>query len=248
MHCEQFEERLHQLLDRRLPPEADDALLAHAHLCSGCRELLEAQQTLFQSLESFEPPPTAPDFSRRVVRQAVQTRRAKIWRRAAYFGGGLAAGIVLAIFVAPRGNDSSSSPGAPSGPEHVAAAADNPADNEKDSTSQQPEVAPDGGGDSPQPPVDAYAELMESWRQQQEQFADAQKNGGRYLVALEDWGSQLVTFPRPSIEPEALPGGIKPLAESIGAALDLLQTPPTSEPPADRPQAQSSVDSQDAVG
>ena len=46
MKCEQFERRMHQLLDRRLPPEADASLRAHAVVCPSCHEMLEVQGLL----------------------------------------------------------------------------------------------------------------------------------------------------------------------------------------------------------
>ena len=249
MQCEQFEERLNQLLDRRLPPEADDALLAHAHLCGSCRGMLDAQLALLQSLDTLETPATSPDFSQRVVRQVVARRRVRTWRRAAYFAIGLAAGIVLAIFVVPRENRRDGGiamdPVAPRPP--ATAPSDTPSgqfDPRVPDTAAMEQVA-----ETPrQLPADPYAELMQALKAQQEQFVDAQKNGDRYLLALEDWSNKLVRLPSGSIEPDALPGGIKPLAESIGAAIELFQTPSADEPSTERPQARAAPASHDAVG
>lgn len=231
MQCEEFEERLNQLLDRRVRPETDAALLAHAQMCSGCRETLEAQQALFDTLDSLDSPEPTADFSRRVVGKVVTQRRARTWRRTVFFLAGLAAGIVLAIFIVPRGSESDSGvgrsnsvpkvpdPRPPEAPTTTVVEADDP-----------PEGPAEEMAAAQPPATDPYAEFLEAVRLQQEELADAQKNGDRYLVALEDWGNTLVALPSGPIEPDSLPGGIKPLAESIGAAFDLLQAP-ADEPP-----------------
>lgn len=50
MRCEQFNQRLHWLLDERRVPEEDQALVNHASECEECRSILEAQRCLFASL------------------------------------------------------------------------------------------------------------------------------------------------------------------------------------------------------
>ena len=44
MRCEQFEERLQGLLDRRAIPSHDRALLAHASVCGHCRKMLRWEE------------------------------------------------------------------------------------------------------------------------------------------------------------------------------------------------------------
>lgn len=110
MQCERFERRLHQLLDRRLPPEADSELLAHAHVCGGCREQLEAQQALLDALDLLETPDASAGFAERVVVRHVKQRRSQELkksrlRRTAYFLGAVAAGIVVALLAAPRSSE-----------------------------------------------------------------------------------------------------------------------------------------------
>ena len=50
MKCQEFEDRLQLLLDDREAPERDEQLLAHANGCPGCREMLQAQEALFEAL------------------------------------------------------------------------------------------------------------------------------------------------------------------------------------------------------
>ena len=67
MHCAEFESRFHQLLDARVAPECDRRLLAHSAECAACRQMLQAQQTLFAGLDAFDPPATSRDFAQQVV-------------------------------------------------------------------------------------------------------------------------------------------------------------------------------------
>lgn len=72
MHCEKFEARLQDLLDERLPPECDSALMAHAEQCEACREMLGLCEQMFSGLEVWEAPPLADGFAARVVALAQQ--------------------------------------------------------------------------------------------------------------------------------------------------------------------------------
>ena len=67
MQCENFETRLNLLLDRRQRPEADNRLLAHAQGCEACRDLLAAQEFLFDGTDLLECPPVSEGFAQRVV-------------------------------------------------------------------------------------------------------------------------------------------------------------------------------------
>ncbi len=51
MRCEQFEQRLNGLLDRRAIPSRDPLLRAHAHACSQCARLLRHEEELSEFLE-----------------------------------------------------------------------------------------------------------------------------------------------------------------------------------------------------
>ncbi len=67
MRCDQFEDRLQRLLDRRRAPERDSQLRVHAQLCPACRDILRLQAQLFDALDITEVPDLTPDFSRQVV-------------------------------------------------------------------------------------------------------------------------------------------------------------------------------------
>jgi hypothetical protein len=70
MLCEKFEERLQELLDERMSPDGDEALLSHAELCDNCRDLLGLQEQLFAGLDACELPPLRAGFARDVVAEA----------------------------------------------------------------------------------------------------------------------------------------------------------------------------------
>ncbi len=59
MKCPEFEDRLQNLLDQRLVPERDELLTAHAHSCVTCREVLRAQDALFDALPRLRVQPRA---------------------------------------------------------------------------------------------------------------------------------------------------------------------------------------------
>ncbi len=67
MQCEKFEDRLHELLDRREPPESDARLQEHAALCANCAEQLAAQESLFAGLKLSQPPELSANFTQRVM-------------------------------------------------------------------------------------------------------------------------------------------------------------------------------------
>ncbi|HRE99426.1 MAG TPA: hypothetical protein PLI18_02840 [Pirellulaceae bacterium] len=58
MNCDRFEERIHQLLDRREDPRDDASLLRHASRCDDCAATLTATQRLVDRFDDF--PRTLP--------------------------------------------------------------------------------------------------------------------------------------------------------------------------------------------
>ena len=51
VQCDQFNHRLHVLLDERILAERDEALIQHASECPNCHSILEMQQQLFGCLQ-----------------------------------------------------------------------------------------------------------------------------------------------------------------------------------------------------
>lgn len=54
MKCIDFEHRLNELLDDRLSPQEDAALVGHAENCVDCREMLAAQENLFLGMAALQ--------------------------------------------------------------------------------------------------------------------------------------------------------------------------------------------------
>jgi hypothetical protein len=74
MRCEQFEQRLHRLLDRREPPSEDSRLNRHAERCAQCRETLAACGRMLDGLNFLELPVPGDEFPLRVIRQTQVAR------------------------------------------------------------------------------------------------------------------------------------------------------------------------------
>ena len=67
MRCDEFEQRVHQLLDERQPVHADRSVAEHAGACPRCQSLLDAYQDLWDGLDLLDPPPLDAEFATRVV-------------------------------------------------------------------------------------------------------------------------------------------------------------------------------------
>jgi len=100
MRCDEFETRLNDLLDRRVLPETDAGLCAHARKCATCGGLLEAQELLFEGLSALKPT-EASDMSAAVlaaVRQSSRPIKSVRWDGArTWFPWVAAAGIMIGM-------------------------------------------------------------------------------------------------------------------------------------------------------
>lgn len=108
MNCHEFENRLNDLLDERLPVGEDGALRAHAARCGNCREIWLAQQQVVAYFQQSRPT-VRREWSRQnqVVCVQPSARNAR-WRFdfrwLAVAGVGIAAAIVLMFSPAWPGN------------------------------------------------------------------------------------------------------------------------------------------------
>jgi hypothetical protein len=67
MQCVQFETRLNELLDERLSPELEPAIGRHAGECARCAALLAAHEDLLTGVESLRMSEAMPDLAVRVA-------------------------------------------------------------------------------------------------------------------------------------------------------------------------------------
>jgi hypothetical protein len=96
MQCEQFEQRLHRLLDRRETPSEDSRLNRHAERCARCRETLAACGRVLDGLNLMELPVPGDDFLRRVVRRT-QVARPSLAASRRFHGAWAAVAVTLAL-------------------------------------------------------------------------------------------------------------------------------------------------------
>jgi anti-sigma factor RsiW len=59
MHCDEFENRLNELLDRRIAPDDDSVLCSHASRCPQCADTMSAHLAVAAALKDL--PPELPD-------------------------------------------------------------------------------------------------------------------------------------------------------------------------------------------
>lgn len=71
MRCDAFEDRLQHLLDERLCPEDDSLLAEHAADCPHCRDALDAQAGLFDTVRDWSVANLEVDLVDRVVSRVV---------------------------------------------------------------------------------------------------------------------------------------------------------------------------------
>jgi len=103
MKCDEFDERVHSLLDNREPIHGDRRLLEHAEACSKCRGMLGAYDDLFGGLKCGGLPDLSANFTQRVLAQVsaespqtVQPAR-HTRRRYALAAVAIAAGLLVAL-------------------------------------------------------------------------------------------------------------------------------------------------------
>jgi len=79
MNCQEFEDRLQLVLDERCSPERDERLTEHARSCANCRETMQAQEALLEALRKSRQTPSgrwAKNVAADVVAAAVVEKQA----------------------------------------------------------------------------------------------------------------------------------------------------------------------------
>jgi hypothetical protein len=84
VRCEQFQQRLNQLLDERKAWESDAQLAAHSDQCADCRALAGGLESLLAGLDARTMPELSADFTEKTLRRIERDRAPRLaWRRAA---------------------------------------------------------------------------------------------------------------------------------------------------------------------
>ncbi len=115
MKCDNFADRLNELLDERLSPQDDASLLAHADQCGDCRETLAAQETLFRGLAVLQRRSVSPEIGRRVLAEVVMPvpsiatipppRFERRWLPMLVSAAAVLLAVSFGIWIANRGNN-----------------------------------------------------------------------------------------------------------------------------------------------
>jgi len=71
MQCKKFEQRLHDVLDRRDDPQSDASLTEHAERCPECREVLGGTQRMLAVVAARPLPGLSDGFTERVLAEVV---------------------------------------------------------------------------------------------------------------------------------------------------------------------------------
>jgi len=107
MQCAEFETQVQYALDRRVDPEADDRILAHAENCGACRQALDTQRLLLEGLRFHSDPPCSPHIGHQVLDRLVAESNRRTRRRRLAIALAIAAAILVAMLPfagGPRGD------------------------------------------------------------------------------------------------------------------------------------------------
>jgi hypothetical protein len=209
MRCDEFDERVHSLLDNRVPIHSDQRLLEHADACSKCRGMLGTYDDLFVGLECGETLELSSDFTQRVVAQVCAgqpqtvrpTRNARRWFALAAVA--IAAGLLIALIPFLRSRPSPNEP--------------------------TPQVVEEQSNEQTEPPARESTD-GESSHDDAPQLAEGAADG----KAAEDPGDQPLPWFPDTLAPSDLPhrfvpvdeirGGLRPITSSLAVAIDALRS------------------------
>jgi anti-sigma factor RsiW len=95
MQCEEFEDHLNAVLDRRGRVDSDLELKLHIETCPECRHVALSYDALFDGFKRIREPRIADDFGARVLGRVCQPRSQVRWHFAAM--GALAASLLVSV-------------------------------------------------------------------------------------------------------------------------------------------------------
>ena len=207
MKCDEFDERVHGLLDDRASIHGDQRLLEHAETCSKCRGVLSTYDDLLGGLESGETPALSSDFTQRVVAEvcaeqprAVQpARHARRWYALAAVA--IAAALLIALFPFLRSRLAPSEPNVRQIVEDEQIEPQTPESTDGESSHDdppEPAVEEGDGGPDTEPDAEQLRELVDQWAS---------------------------NVPVDRIVPvDQIRGGLRPIASSLSVAIDALRS------------------------
>src|SRR4051794_38206251 len=97
MQCEEFEDHLNGVLDRRVRVESDLELKLHIETCPECRDVALSYDALFDAFKRIREPQVADDFGPRVLSCVRHSPSPARWRFVAL--GALAASLLFSATV-----------------------------------------------------------------------------------------------------------------------------------------------------
>lgn len=220
MKCEEFEDRLNQVLDQRRRPEWDALLRLHCDHCAGCRELSASYGVLLDGFYALATPEPPADLSIRVLDEL--RSRPSLPRRVS-LATALLATAAAALFLLPvlrsagdRSDDAAQLPSAP-----VALRSTPPAGGSRTGWTEIDAL----------PVVGAVLLSMSDDDESTDPYAELAKGTGQGLATVVLYMPSIGSSPgmisanvvsgRPSW-PERVSEGLKPLTESVSETLDLL--------------------------
>jgi hypothetical protein len=206
MKCDEFENRIQQLLDHRLPLADDKPIARHAVACRRCHRTLQAYQDLSLGLDAWDPPALDAGFAQRVVAIAGAAPALPAARRSPqvrWAWAAVAAALLLALWPTLRGWLTPVSP-SPAEPERVPVA--------KNPQQQQP---------SPEP-----ASLAVALPQLSSFPADLLSVAPKMVAepfspAWQEWATNLAR--RPLQPMDGLADGLRPITTTLTVAIDVLR-------------------------
>ena len=207
MQCVDFARRLNLVLDERQRPDDDDMLQAHASDCSDCQQLLLGQSRLMELL-GREVASLPSDFSRRTVAAASVPSRVSA-RTTRILAAVLATAATLLIVASPVARRLSRGP---------------------ISLEQRPSVPTirTKGDHSRRRAIPTIAALQPELRKIDRKVPAApavvRSEPEEFRRLIRDFWRNLPEVPDSQLEPiDRLAGGFRPLASTLGAALDALR-------------------------
>lgn len=209
MKCDEFDERVHSLLDDRASVHGDQPLMEHADACPKCRGMLRTYGDLFGGLEGGEIPELSSDFTGRVVAQVcaeeTQTvrpaRYARQWFAVAAVA--IAAGLLIALIPSLRNR---LAPNDPNVPQMV-----------EDNGEKHPETPAPDSTDGHAPDADGTQLAEDTIDGNPDSWPDDEQLPKKLLGRFaSDSLDRLVPV-------DQIRGGLRPITSSLAVAIDALR-------------------------